>query len=242
MSYLKVDYEWKRLPTRLVTSGLLRELRWQGDGIGASNTAGLMLYMAIGFYAVQRVDVATGLHPGEASATYEQLQEFTGLSRELVSRGLRKLEEWGLIRTRQRGRRSIYVIQDFDDRIWMKIPCRYFYGRRQVKSPLADLSVRNQHTFYAMKLYFVIMERRNTKTNHTALSYPRLEHYSGVPRMRIKKAISTLVTHNLIFCDMAKHYLSDYRHNIYRVRGIGDYVHRGTLPDERLDELMHPDD
>lgn len=237
-----LSYEWKRLPTRLVTTELLSALRWQGDGVGATHSAALMIYFAIGFYAVQRFDVSSGLFAGEASVTYEKIQSFTGLSRELVSRGLRQLEALQLIHVRLEGRRSVYRILHFDDRIWMKIPCRYFSRFGKVESAFSNMSVRSQYTFYAIKIYFVIMERRNTKTNHTALSYPKLETYSGVPRMRIKKAISTLVAQNLIFCDMEKHHLADYRHNIYRVRGIRDYVHRGTLSDEDLEELRSSTD
>lgn len=231
-------YEWKKLPTRLVTAGHLDGLTWRGEGEGATNASALMLYMAIGFYAVQKIDEAQGLLPGEAAVTYEQLQDFTGLSRELISRGLRKLEERGLIETQARGRRNIYVIKYFDDNIWMKIPCRYLSkGRHQVKPFFANLSVRNQYTLYAMKLYFVIMERRNTKTNHAAISYEKLEKYSGIPRNRIKMTISTLVSNELIFCDLIKGKAAENRHNIYRVRGIGNYQHLGTLSDENIDEL-----
>lgn len=241
MSYLDYSYRWKRLPSRLTNAQSLAELKWQKEGVGAANTAALMIYLAIGFFAVQKDDEASGLTAGEAAVTYERLREFTGLSRALISSGLGLLREWNLIDTRMIGRRAVHRICHFHDRNFMKIPCRYFYRSGTIISPLPNLSVRSQHTLNAMKLYFLIMGRRDIRNNHTVMAYPKLEFYSGVSKAKIKKALSVLVHENLIFVDLGRRYAGDYRHNIYRVRGIDDYVNLGTLPDKDVENLLEID-
>lgn len=208
--------EWVRLPTGWIESRGLRVLRWKKGG--AENVAGLILLVAI----AHRMDQATG----SGRVTYDELQAATGLSRTLISAGLRMLTDAKLV---DREGKSVISLAAFEpDANYAKLPVRKLYEGDEIRA-FREFTLRNRTELDALKLYLLFASRRDRSTNVANLSYDKIEEYAGLDRSRIKRAIDLLVVRNLIRVDQRPSRLSEFGMSFgYRLTGLDDYVHAGT--------------
>ena len=89
---------WHQIPAAPLVPAL-QKLTWQrvGEISPASSIAALMIYVALNFSAEERAEVG-GRSTALVAASYDDLQEATGISRSLVAQGLQRLVDLALIR------------------------------------------------------------------------------------------------------------------------------------------------
>lgn len=136
-------------------------------------------------------------HAGCAELSYSELQDMTGASRSLVSRGIQCLQETGLIETSKASRTSTYRLLGYEEkRQWAKLPKAYLLSG---ESPLlSELSLRNRITLDSLKLYLLLISFRDSRSKLTYIGYDKISHYTGIRRSNIRPAISNLLTHRLV--------------------------------------------
>lgn len=212
---------WVKLPTAWITQRRgLCDLRWVA-GQGANNIAALMTLIIIAHHA----DSEFGL----AKLTYDQLSNFTGLSRAKVSRGLVVLEEMGLIGRRASGRSS-FQLADYDPtRGWGKLPARRLYTHPNGRVLFfSTMSLRKPAELHALKLYLLFVAMRDNATNLALISYDKIESYTDIDRHHIRPALTVLAVNGVVHTEPVKA-LNEYGvANAYRVAFIDDRHHSGT--------------
>lgn len=230
--------EWKRMPTGWIDHDTLHTLRWNNDG--STNSAALMLYIALCIHASPYDDPVQALKTGEASPTYIELMRFCGLSRAKVSDGLKLLVAINRISKRRNGVNTVYAIKGLEEQSncrWGKVPFKSL-SRKGVLSPLFDkMSIRNKGTLHALKIFLMAVKFRDNQTNYAQFSYDKIEEFAGIPKFEIKKALSALSENNLLVIDSIRSQSNEYRKNIYRVAGVNNTRHLGTMSDENFSYL-----
>ena len=80
-----------------------------------------------------------------------------------------------------------------------------------------------------MKLYLLFASRRNNESNFADISYDKITEFSGVERNRLKRAISFLAAHGLVYVEHRWSRTNDYGvANAYQLAHLDPYVHMGT--------------
>lgn len=213
---------WVRLPSTWINEHGLVAFRWDHGGTGADQIAALMLLTVIAHNADQAV--------GRARITYEDFCARTELSRAKVSKGLAILERQRLIGRPEETGQSIFQLADYDsDRGWAKFPAKSMYSGEERIRAFAEFRLRKVVELDALKLLFLMVARRDNKTNLANISYPKIEEYTGILDVRIKTAISFLASHSLLYVEHIPRLNSEYGvANAYRIGGIEPYNHMGT--------------
>lgn len=211
--------QWVKLPTQWIESGGLKRLRWE-RGVGSSNVAGLMVYAVIAHHADDE--------GGAERLTYDDLSVATGLSRTKISNGLDVLYKMELVAKGQQ-RQSMYHLLGFDPaKGWGKLPARGLYRGKRLQA-FHEMHLRKNTELDALKLYYAVVARRDNDTNVARMSYVKIEEYAGIPRNRIRSAISLLAANNLLHVDLVKSLESEFGvSNAYRLVHLETNRHRGT--------------
>lgn len=213
---------WVRLPSTWIKERGLVTFSWQHGGTGADQIAALMVLTVIAHNADQIT--------GRARITYDDFCEHTQLSRAKVSKGLTRLEQQRLIKRPEDAGPSIVQLADFTpDRGWAKFPAKSMYSGDQRIRAFAEFRLRKVVELDALKLLFLMAERRDNKTNLANISYPKIEEYTGIPNVRIKTAISYLASHSLLYVEHIPRMNTEYGvANAYRIAGVEPFSHMGT--------------
>jgi len=198
--------------------------------------AALRLYLAL----CCKTDFKTGL----AKVTYPQLTLLAKMSRAVISRSFKRLEQENLIaRQHQASKEGTTVrIVGWDDKYsWGKIPKLWLYeglsGRLRL---LAEFNY-SKSSFDALKIFISILAYGDrNRAGIASLSYDKLSSITGVPRHRVADAITKLYDMDLISFRQG-----DYqdlnamlRTNRYLVRGLGSYwPAEGTAEDTATTQL-----
>ncbi len=211
--------QWVRLPTKWIRSGGLWDFHWDANR-GSDNIASLMALLAIAHHADDQ--------SGVAKLTYDDLEICTNLSRAKVSGGLSVLEENEIIDREPHGR-STYRLVDYGKAPWGKLPARRLYQHGRIAA-LSDFHLRKPVELNALKLFFLVVERRNNDTNLANISYEKIHEYSGIQEYHIKSAISFLAANGLLYVEHVPSSVSKYGiSNAYRLPYIDPYSHMGTI-------------
>jgi len=217
--------EWVKLPTAWIENNGLRHFRWGTSG--SDYIAALMSLMAIAHHANQ--------DDGVSKLTYDELTNFTTLSRAKVSSGLKKLEEENLIE-RNSLSRSVYKLSNYDSaRGWAKLPAKGLYSADREISAFSEFGLRKAGELNALKLFFLFVSRRDNNTNMANISYDKIQIYTGIERNNIKRGLSILVLNGLIHVEAIPIQNKEYGvAHAYRFPHIQPYIHaatrgRGTL-------------
>lgn len=210
--------EWVRLPTKWINSGGLKNFRWEAKR-GSDNIAALMALLAI----ANHVDDDSGV----ARLTYNDLENCTNISRAKLSGGLRVLEGNKIIERKSSGR-STYSLVDYGRAPWGKLPARRLYQHGRIAA-FSNFHLRKSNELNALKLFFLVVERRNNSSNLANISYEKIHEYSGIERHHIKSAISLLAANGLLHVEHVPSEVSIYGiSNAYRLPYIDPYIHMGT--------------
>jgi hypothetical protein len=213
--------QWVPLPSQWINDGGLAALRWKHGGEGADHVAALM--------ALTIIAHAADSDTGAARVTYDHFCATTLLSRAKISKGLEVLERIEVIEREPDDARSTYKLAKFDPNGgWAKFPARSMYSAGVIAA-FADFQLRRVAELDALKLFFLMVARRNRSTNIANIGYDKIVDYTQINRGRIKTAISFLAAHSLLHVERIPSMLSaDGVSNAYRVVGIDPYAHMGT--------------
>lgn len=198
--------KWFRLPNAWIHAHRLKSFVG-GSSLGQSMAA-LKILMAILLKAENKAAGLAGPTQGSAALTYDDLMELADLSRSMVAKGVKRLQEFGLVDVTSEGRggKNRYKFVDYSAASWSKIPYRQIAG---VGSPmrvdfLHDLSCRRSTDLNALKLYFLLCAHRSGANPYAMIGYNRITEASGIFNPRIRQAISILIEHGLIKVEQEK--------------------------------------
>ena len=230
--------EWKKFPTNWIEPASMSDLKWGPEG--SANSAALMIFLAIAVYASTIDDPVNELSTGEADPTYEEFKAFCGLSRALISKGLKRLVALNLIKKSKRGVKNVYIINDFDDinsYRWGKIPFKYFSKNGSIRNVFGNLNVRSKSTLHALKIYLMAIKYRNNKNNYANFSYGKIQEFASIPKFEIKAALQVLSQNKLLIIDMVPAVNNVYRQNIYRLYGVSSTIHLATIDSDEFEMI-----
>lgn len=210
--------EWVKMPIKWINDGKLKSLKWTKEE-GSKNESALIVLMVM-FHCM---DNETGI----VSLTYEELLTKTNLSRSMVASAIDILCKLGLIQ-KNFEKRSVYKIIEFNPKEkWAKLPAKKMYFNEGVKG-FSDFTKRNKIELDAIKLYFLFIFGRDRNENICWISYDKIQEKIDLKRENIKKAISILCINHLIVVDQKRTEKNLIKQG-YRIVGISDYTHSGTL-------------
>jgi len=212
--------DWARLPSGWIGAEGLKEFKWAHGGAGADQLASLMALVVI----AHSVDAETGI----SRITYNDLTKRACLSRAKVAKALKVLQERQLITRPADSGRSVIGLANYDQVPWAKLPFRGMYEEGRIRA-FDEFKLRNVIELDALKLFLLFAQRRDQSTNLANISYDKIEVYTGIARVRIKYAISFLVSHLLIHVEQIPSRRTDFGiSHAYRLVGVDPHIHMGT--------------
>jgi hypothetical protein len=106
----------------------------------------------------------------------------TGLSRAKVSKGLDALENTKVIEREPDDARSIYKLAYYNVSAgWAKLPLKSMYSSGTIAA-FMDFRLRRVAELDALKLFLLIVARRNRTTNITNIGHEKIEEYTNIRR------------------------------------------------------------
>jgi len=203
---------------------------WQTDGAFHCNLgsatgeeiAALKLYIALCLKA--NFSPRSSLpSTGCVQRSISQLCELVGLSRPIAIKGLRKLQQWGLLETKG-GRPTIYHVTDYETaKYWTKLPRSHLYGglKETRIDRLLVMPNRGKTTLHALQMYLYLASIRNRTTSLAKVTYDRLADVLAISRNEVSAAISALVGFELISVRLAEadEFYGERPSNVYWLRG-----------------------
>lgn len=212
---------WVRLPSNWINEGGLKSLSWKNGGTGADHIAALMALTVIAH--------AADSESGVARITYDHFCQATLLSRAKVSKGLDTLERIEVIERESGGARSTYKLANYDAAGgWAKFPSKSMYSSGTIAA-FTDFQLRRVAELDALKLFFLMVARRDRQINMANIGYEKIEEYTDIRRVRIKTAISFLASRSLVYVERLPSTVSaDGVSNSYRIVGVEAHRHMGT--------------
>lgn len=227
----KIMMQWAKIPTRRIggDQNILQDLVWKSSENGTV-IAALMLYIVLVQHANEE---PTYERPelGWTSLTYDDMSRIASLSRAMVASGIKLLEERGLIMRVRQGRRVYCRIMEYDKEPWAKLPGRSMYDTKLRQIPaFKAFTLRNKFELHALKLFLLIVARRDRKTNLTHLTYEQLSPLAGVNGNDIKRALSFLgfPLRLIIIERIVSHNNNGQIAQAYRLEGVEPRKHLGT--------------
>jgi hypothetical protein len=213
--------EWVRLPSKWIHNCALVSLLWKNGGQGSDNIAALMTLTVI----THTADDETGV----ARVTYDHFCDTTYLSRAKVSSGLDMLQRLEIIEREPGEARSMFKLANFDPFAgWAKFPLKSMYASSTIAA-FKEFRLRRIAELDALKLFFLLVAMRSNKANVAFIGYDKIEQYTGIPRIRIKTAISFLASLSLIYVEHIPSQENEHGvANAYRIVGLSPYNHVGT--------------
>lgn len=188
---------WHRLPTVPVLAALPQMIWSRANGEKpAAETAALMLFVALNFMASTSVDEQDQFH-AVAEGTYVDLGEATGLSRALISAGLRRLQTLGLIAPEGSHQKRRYKITWLAEHRFFKLPCQAITNGNAIV-PFKNFTMRSKHELQAMKLYLYFASIRSNYLPYSMASYETIFDRTRIPERDIRRAISVLIGAGLL--------------------------------------------
>jgi DNA-binding IscR family transcriptional regulator len=231
--------DWVKMPTTWISENKLKLFKWSSAGEGSQNTAALMAYIALCHRLEADASVLAQIPENEwgfVRVTYDDLTEATSISRTKLSQGLTVLENYGLI-GRSTGSQSTYNIHGCDGlQPWGKLPYKSLYMGNRI-FPFKDFLLRKGAELHALKLYLLLIARRDRKSNLAIVNYDTIERYSGIPRQHIRTAVSILAVAGLLHVEKVRSWEREGMANAYRIAHIDSYNHRGTQSDDEISTM-----
>lgn len=175
---------WGGFPSWWVREKRLKQL---GGGVATTgqSIAALKVYLAL---AICGEDVLAEVQP-----TVRGLEELTGLSRPMVSAGIRALESLGVLTVDRSGYRSKYsLVQAEGQKHFLKVPKELLLAR------LPELPNGSAVGLAALKIYLTLLTVRQRWSHLAPISHRRLQEYTAVRPSLISKGASILIEHGLV--------------------------------------------
>jgi|GEM_PF-6707446 len=185
---------WAKMPKEWIISGKLKRFKYKNLGV---NIAALQIYCCICF--------ETRYKTGLCTLSYDDFQDMCGLSRAMISAGLKLLDEPELniiTKDYKAGHTNRYLLNGYGDPSWAKLPKSPMYGhvranRKQIDF-LYGLNLRNRNNLDALKIYLFLTTIVDKKSKLIAANYTTIKSYTGVHTNKISFALSVLFEFNLL--------------------------------------------
>jgi hypothetical protein len=146
----------------------------------------------------------------------------------MVSHGLKVLAAQDVVRRTGNGRSNYELVGFNPAKGWGKLPARGLYRDGTIDA-FRDFQLRRTSELDALKAYFTFVARRDNATNLASLSYDKIDEYAGIPRNRIKGALSLLIISGLVHVEhLPSQKNENHISNAYRLVHIDSYRHMGT--------------
>jgi DNA-binding transcriptional ArsR family regulator len=203
------DMLWVKMPSNWITSGALKS-NFSSNSSMTTDISALKLYMYLCLFSIpitrrKTLSVAKFLPDtpywrlrdevtlAEAKLTYDDLTKGCGLSRSLVSRGLRKLVDLKLITKEGTTRKINYVIQGSLDAGWCKLPKRQLVKIEQQVSSFQAIKNRYHHERDALKVFMYLLTIRTNRYQHVDVSRGKISVSTGVDLYHIEESLAFLL-------------------------------------------------
>jgi hypothetical protein len=165
-----------------------------------------------GLKCLLALSLTMDFHTHESRQSLSKLEELTGLSRPMVIKGIRHLEQHGLVRAFRDEYANTYRVEEkFDDDKWGKIPYR------SVKNELKSFLNRGVIPLAALKTYVFLLARRPNTESKFGVPYEAILEHTHGQRSHLRKALDLLIVHGLIRCDRPTDFRSQ---NNYTILGL----------------------
>lgn len=189
---------WSKMPSKWISDGRMREHFSKGNQV-SDDIAALKVFIVLCFFAkqVNRSGGGSVNDVFEASATYDQLTEMCSLSRALVSRGLKKLERVGLLKS-SGVRSKTYTFDGGAYRGWCKLPKRAVVKNEEQIPAMAAFQNRYSHERNALKLFLYLLASRSNSKRYVDLCRGTIAKQTGIPLDEIDGALGFLRSISLV--------------------------------------------
>lgn len=232
LAWAKMPSAWARIPVDGTETGGeeasenpgLRGISWRNQK--STGTAGLIVLLALSILLNQSQRGGQNANVNQVLASYTELEEMTGLSRLLISRSLRLLEELQAINTVRIGNACAYELIGVErNGGWCSAPQEHLLAGTAYLRKLNGIreTLRRPSSLYAMKLYILLLVFRDRRSNVTRISYEKISAYTGMRREDISVAwqiIAALQLGYLADDNEIPLKSGERSHNRYRVRGL----------------------
>lgn len=192
------------MPSKWITEGTMKK-SFSSRGSISSEIAALKIFPYLCMYteSTQRKLAASSQQPQQANVmklitrglarrTYDEIGDDIGLSRKLISAGLRKLEDCSLIVKEGTIRKPVYLLKGNLDFGWAKLPRRDLLKVNNRVEAFIGFKNRYAYERDALKLYLYILAIRNNNLTYSEVSKGKIEEKTGITIERINEAVTFL--------------------------------------------------
>jgi hypothetical protein len=169
-----------------------------------------------------------------AHLTYDELSALTGLSRKLISGGLKLLETRKMVTRYGSARTGDYCLEGLEEgKRWAKLPGQALLSPAKTEFlPLTRFSLRSKHELNALKLHLYYASVRDRTKPYSQSSFETTWNNIGVPERDIPKANSLLLSTGLLsrFGRDTGEDAKQYESNRYYMEGYDSLLARTTPP------------
>lgn len=167
----------------------LAELHWRDHRAAGICALLILIMLATRLNEVVRPARKAGLPETDTVAiTWTELRRATGHARATVGKAIMLLESWGVINVKKVGRANHYqLVRVHEPGAWCALPTEFPEKNGDAVSRFHSLP-STQLGLNALKLYVVLLARRSTAYNTTALSFNGIIRWTGIRREDIRKA------------------------------------------------------
>ncbi len=193
------DLLWVKMPSGWISNNKLRRHFSSPSGI-STDIAALKIYMCLCLNSdtIQRKQYSEFSMSEiiddrfESCMTYDQLGEMASLSRVLISRGITKLKETGLITDEGTTRKKCYVLTGNPRRGWCKMPRKDILKKDGIVSAFTSFTQRYPHERDALKIFLYLLSIRQNSKRYIAVSRGAITEATGVGLASIDGALGFL--------------------------------------------------
>jgi hypothetical protein len=223
--------QWAKMPCNWQTNPDAHQLI--GGAEPGAAIAALKLYIA---FCVKANYKPTKIFatPGMVRHSIDRLCMLTGVSKPMVIAGLRLLQTWEIIQCHG-GRPAVYEIAEYNTaQYWTKLPCNQLYAgwNQNILGALKSMGNRGASRLHALQAYLYIASIRDKSSLKARVAYTQLSNVLGISRNEISRAISMLVSEDLVAVRLGE--LTDYS---VTGRPSNQYWLRGTFSDDIRDTV-----
>lgn len=227
-------YHWAALPAFFMRYSGLKDLN---DRRPSSDIAAMKLYI------VFAIKIRTHGNKGAVSLSYDELTEMAGLSRTLVSRGLKQLCAYNLILITGDRKKFYSLKSNTTYKGWTKIPVKPLIDENGNVFIFSSFRNRYDYELNALRLYLYLLYARSNSDCFTEVSYATIYERIGIGYSKIDNALSFLKSCGLLLdrqiteSSMRIFPLRDDHLQAYRYTLLGgEYLTRGSVIREATQE------
>lgn len=213
------DLLWVKMPTQWISEGVLLE-HFSSNNV-STEIAALKVYICLCLcskivtknYYCSFLKIESYKDQFEARMTYDQIMDSASLSRTLVSRGLKKLKDSGLIECEGTTRKKIYLLKGATNRGWCKLPRKNLIKKNDIVSAFTAFTQRYEFERDALKLFVYLLSIRSNSKRHVDVSRGSIYEKTGIKIDAIDGALGLLRSVGLLEKVESKGYLKRYKGN-----------------------------